>query len=111
MRAGSPITGSPPTRDIRQLDLKIAARQRAAIRDLRLPEDIMTSPYLDHIRPPREIIEALIVAREAALVKTSAAAQRRRVERDLSFLRAELTRIDGARAQPTTGGNRTRAAR
>ena len=53
-----------------------------------------TSPYLDHIRSTREIITAVIVAREAALVKTSAAAQRRRVERELAFLHDELALID-----------------
>ena len=57
----------------------------------------MTSPYLDHTRPTRKIIEELIVTREAALVKTTSAAQRRRIDRDLAFLREELAWIDGPR--------------
>jgi hypothetical protein len=63
--------------------------------DLRVPEDTMTSPYLDYIRSTHRIIEELIVAREVELAKTTAAAQRRHVERDLTFLRDELARIDG----------------
>ena len=55
----------------------------------------MTSPYLDHIRSTRKIIKDLIVAREIELVKATSAEQRQRVERDLSFLRDELARIDG----------------
>jgi hypothetical protein len=55
----------------------------------------MTSPYLDHARPTRKIIEELIIAREAALANTTSAAERRRLERDLAFLREELARIDG----------------
>ena len=70
----------------------------------------MTSPYLDYIRSTRETIQALIVAREGALAKPGAAAQRRRVQRDLSFLRAELARIDGARAEQAAGCDRTSAA-
>jgi hypothetical protein len=54
----------------------------------------VTSPYLDRVRSPRDIIEALIVAREMELAKTSAPAQRWRVERDLTFLRYELARLD-----------------
>ena len=76
-------------------DVEIAARQRAAIHGLRVPDDTMTSPYLDHIRSTRKIIEALILAREFELAKTTTAAQRRRVERDLTFLHDELARIDG----------------
>ena len=67
----------------------------------------MTSPYLDHTRSTRETIHALIDAREAVLANASAAAQRRRVERDLAFLRGELARIDGARAEQAAGCNRT----
>jgi len=55
----------------------------------------MTSPYLDHIRPIRKIIEDLIIAREIELAKTTSAEQRQHVERELSFLRDELARIDG----------------
>jgi hypothetical protein len=55
----------------------------------------MTSPYLDHSRPTRKIVEELIIAREAELTKTISAAERRRLERDLAFLREELARIDG----------------
>src|SRR5260370_16394848 len=77
-----------------QQDIEIAALQRAAIPGLRVPDDTMTSPYLDHIRSTRKIIEALILAREVELAKTNATAQRRRVERDLTFLRDELARID-----------------
>jgi|HubBroStandDraft_2_1064218.scaffolds.fasta_scaffold621089_2 hypothetical protein len=57
----------------------------------------MTSPYLDQSRPTRKIIEELIVAREAALAKTTSGAERRRIERDLTFLREELAWIDGPR--------------
>ena len=78
----------------------IAVRQRTAI--LRVPEDRMTSPYLDHIRSTREILEDLIAAREGELAKTSAAMQPRRVERDLTFLRDELARLDGE-AEPGAG--------
>jgi hypothetical protein len=70
----------------------IAVRQRIAI--TRAPEDTMTSPYLDYTRSTREIIEELIAAREIELARTSAAAQRRCLERDLSFPRDELARID-----------------
>ena len=62
--------------------------------EIAVPEDAVTSPYLDRARSPRDIIEALIVAREMELAKTSAAAQRWRVERDLTFLRDELARLD-----------------
>jgi hypothetical protein len=62
--------------------------------EIAVPEDAVTSPYLDRVRSPRGIIEALIVAREMELAKTSAPAQRWRVERDLTFLRDELARLD-----------------
>ena len=78
-----------------QHDIEIAVRPRTAI--TRLPEDIMTSPYLNHVRSAREFIEERIIAREIELAKTSAAAQRWRVERDLTFLRDELARLDGVR--------------
>ena len=70
----------------------IPVRQRTAI--TRTPEDTMTSPYLDYARSTRDIIEELIAAREIELARTSAAAQRRCLERDLTFLRDELARID-----------------
>jgi hypothetical protein len=54
----------------------------------------MTSPYLAHSRPTRKIIEQLILTREMELAKTTAAAERERLERDLAFLRDELARID-----------------
>jgi hypothetical protein len=66
------------------------------------PDDTITSPYLDHIRATREIIAELIVAREVELAKSTATAQRRRVERDLTFLRDELARID---RQAEAGGS------
>ena len=56
----------------------------------------MTSPYLDHSRPTRKLIEELIVTREAELAKTTTAVERQRLERDLAFLRDELARIDGS---------------
>ena len=59
----------------------------------------MTSPYLDHIRSPRRIIEELIVARGIELGKTSAVPQRQRIERDLTFLNDELARIGGRRSK------------
>ena len=77
------------------LNIAIAFRQRTAIHEQRIPEDTLISPYLAHIRSTREIIEELILVRESELAKTTAAAQRRRVERDLAFLRDELARIDG----------------
>jgi len=64
-----------------QHDIVIAVRPRTAI--TRLPEDIMASPYLNHVRSAREIIEELIIAREIELAKTSAAVQRQRIEADL----------------------------
>jgi hypothetical protein len=93
-----------------QQHIEIAVRQRAVLLDLRVPEDIMTSPYLDHIRAPRNIIEELILAREVELAKTTAAAQRRRVERDLTFLRDELARIDGPIIERVASCNRRRVA-
>jgi hypothetical protein len=74
-------------------DIGVAVRQRAAI--TRVPEDTMTSPYLNYVRSTRNTIEELIVARELELAKTTAAAQRWRVERDLIFLQEDLARIDG----------------
>ena len=65
----------------------------------------MISPYLDHLRSTRNIIEELILAREVELAKTTAAAQRRRVERDLNFLRDALARIDSPRIKPAAGCN------
>ena len=55
----------------------------------------MTSPYLDYTRSTREAIGDLIAAREIELARTSAAAQRRCLKRDLTFLRDELARIGG----------------
>ena len=87
-----------------QRDIEIAVRPRTAIS--RLPEDLMTSPYLNHVRSAREIIEELIIAREIELAKTSAAVQRQRIEADLTFLRDELARINdkaeagGSRCEP-----------
>jgi hypothetical protein len=60
-------------------DIVIAVRPRTAI--TRLPEDIMTSPYLNHVRSAREIIEEVIISRKIELAKTSAAVQRQRIER------------------------------
>ena len=56
----------------------------------------MTSPYLAHARPTRQLIEELIVSREAELATITTAAERQRLENDLAFLRDELARIDGA---------------
>ena len=75
-----------------QHEMVVAVRQRTAI--TRVSEDTMTSPYLDYTRSTREIIEELIAAREIELERTSAAAQRRCLERELTFLRDELARID-----------------
>jgi hypothetical protein len=83
-------------------DIEIAVLQRAAMRDLRLPEDLMTSPYLNQVRSTRNIIDELIVAREVELAKTSAAVQRQRIEADLTLLRDELARLDGE-AEPGAG--------
>jgi hypothetical protein len=93
-----------------QQHIEIAALQRAALLDLRLPEDTMTSPYLAHIRSTRNMIEELILAREIELAKATAAAQRRHVERDLNFLRDELTRIDGPSIERVASCNRRRVA-
>jgi len=82
-----------------QHGIEIAVRPRTVIS--RLPEDLMTSPYLNHVRSAREIIEELIIAREIELAKTSAAVQRR-IEADLTFLRDELARLDGE-AEPGAG--------
>jgi len=87
-----------------QHEMVVAVRQRTAI--MPVPEDTMTSPYLDRIRSTREILEDLISAREGELAKTTAAMQRRRVERDLTFHREELARINdkaeagGSRCEP-----------
>jgi hypothetical protein len=56
---------------------------------------LMTSPYLDQGRATRKMIEALIATREAELSRVTTAAERRRVERDLVFLREELARVAG----------------
>jgi hypothetical protein len=84
-----------------QQHIEIAVRQQAAIHDLQGPGHPMTSPYLNHVRSAREIIEELI-AREIELAKTSAAVQRQRSEADLTFLRNELVRLDGE-AEPGAG--------
>ena len=76
-----------------QQHIGIAVRQRIAI--TRAPEDTMTSPYLDHIRSTRGAIGDLIAARELELTKTTTTEQRGGVERALTFLRGELSRIDG----------------
>lgn len=74
-------------------DIGIAVRQRTAITPVR--ESTMTSPCLDHIRPTRSIIKELIAARAVELAKTTATAPRQRVERESSFLRDELARLQG----------------
>ena len=90
-----------------QHDIGVAVRQRTTI--TRVSEDTMTSPYLDHIRSTRETIEDLIAAREVALVKTTAAAQRWCIDRDLGFLREELARIgDKAAALVADAGHLAR---
>ena len=76
-----------------QQHIGIAARQRATITPV--PKATTASPYLDHVRRPCEMVEGLIASREIELAKASAAAQRSCIERDLAFLRDELTRIDG----------------
>ena len=75
--------------------IEIAAPPAATIHQQPVPEVAMTSPYLDHIRPPRRVIEDLITAREVKLAKAGSPEQRRRFERDLNFLGDELARIDG----------------
>ena len=84
-------------------DIGIAVLQWAAIRDPRAGEVTMTSPYLDHIRSTRESIQQLILTREIELAKTTTAEQQVRVERDLIFLRDELTRIDTRQVERPTG--------
>lgn len=76
-----------------QQQIEIAALHRAAIRDPTVAAVVMTSPYLDHLRSPRQIIEDLITAREVELAKATIAEQQQRIERDLRFLRRELARI------------------
>ena len=75
--------------------IEIAAPPGAAIHEPPVPEVAMTSPYLDHVRPTRRVIEDLITAREIELAKAAAPEQRCRLKRDLRFLRDELARIDG----------------
>jgi hypothetical protein len=79
-----------------QQDIVIAVLRRTAIHELRVAEETLTSPYLDQVRPTRKIIEDLIAAREIELAKAMAAAQRKRIEEDLAFLRDELARSDGS---------------
>lgn len=76
-----------------QWRVQIAALQWAAMHDGLGAEDTVTSPYLDHVRSTREIVEQLIAAREIELVKTSEAAQQQRIRRDLAFLHDELPRL------------------
>jgi hypothetical protein len=71
--------------------------------EIAVPEDAVTSPYLDRVRSPRNMIEALILARQVELAKTSAAAQRWRVERDLTFLCDELARNSTREVEPGAG--------
>jgi len=78
-----------------QQPIEVAALQRAAIHDAPVPAAAMTSPYLDHVRSTRKIIEDLIAVREIELAKTTSAEHRQRVEQDLSFLRGERARIGG----------------
>ena len=61
----------------------------------------MTSPYLDGVRPPRKTIEERILAREHQLAGPITALQRLRLQRDLTFLRAELARIRGQERRAT----------
>jgi hypothetical protein len=82
-------------------DVEIAVLQGAAVDDPRVSEVTTTSPYLDHIRSTRKIIEELVLAREVELAKATATEERGRVERDLTFLRDELARID---AKAAAGG-------
>jgi hypothetical protein len=53
----------------------------------------MTSPYLGCVRHARELIEQLIAARQLELSRAYSIAERQRIERVLSFLREELTRL------------------
>ena len=93
-----------------QQPIEVAALQRAAIHDPPGAEVAMTSPYLDHIRSTRKIIEQLIAARDIELAKTTAAEQRARIERDLTFLRDELIRVDGRKVERAAGCDRGRVA-
>jgi len=95
---------------VSQQKIVIAVLRRTAIHDLRVAEETMTSPYLNQVRSTRKIIEELIVARELELAKTTAAAQRRRVEQDLASLGGELARIDSATIKRLVGCNRRRLA-
>jgi hypothetical protein len=56
--------------------IEIVAPPRAAIHQPAVPEVAMTSPYLDHIRPPRRVIEDLIVAREVELARIDGQSRR-----------------------------------
>lgn len=76
-----------------QQQIEVAVLQRAAIHDPTVAAVAMTSPYLDHLRSPRKMIKDLIAAREVELAKATTAEQQQRVERNLRFLRRELTRI------------------
>jgi hypothetical protein len=66
MSRGSLITGWP-RRDMREPHIAVAVRQRTAMP--REPKD--SSPYLDHVRPTRKIIDGLISAREIELAKAN----------------------------------------
>jgi len=90
--------------------MEIAALQWAAIHARQEAEDAMTSPYLDHVRSAHKTIEELIDARESELTNTTTAKQRARVERDLTFLREELARIDARQAERTTDNKQSRVA-
>ncbi len=57
----------------------------------------MPSPYLDRVRPAREVIEDLIAAREAELSRAQDDAGRRRIAQEIAFLRDELRRLTGTR--------------
>jgi len=90
--------------------IESAALEGAAIHEPQRAEDRMTSPYLDYVRSTREIIEELITAREIDLAKAAVAAQRRRVERDLTFLRDELARIDAREVEQAASHKGSRVA-
>jgi hypothetical protein len=81
---------------MRQQHIEIAALAPAAIHDPPVAAATMSSPYLDRMRSTHKIIEDLIAAREIELAKAMAAAQRKRIEEDLAFLRDELARSDGS---------------
>lgn len=53
----------------------------------------MSSPYLGCVRHARDVIEQLIATRELEWGRVSSAAERQRVECDLTFLREELRRL------------------